>query len=198
MDDANLSKLLVNQPGLVPIFNKDIIDYYITVPYNVEELNVKVTTSDTGASYSIKGNTGFGEDVKLMVGENKITIEVTSEDGTVKKYFINSTRLSASDAILKSIEFTSKNIELKPKFNAKILEYISLVEYKIADVKFKLELFDPNCSLDVLVNKIKLDKTNDEYLSNLYYGYTELTINVTSPNKSNSQVYFSFFSIIVK
>jgi hypothetical protein len=192
MDDANLSNLSVNQPGLFPTFNKNIVDYYITVPYKVEELNVKVSTSDTGASFSIKSNTGFGEDVKLIEGENKIIIEVTSEDGTVKKYFINLTRLSASDALLKSIEFKSKNIELTPQFDSKVLEYICFVDYKIADVISRIELFDSSCLLDVAANTIKIDKKNEEYVINLSYGYTELIINVTSPNKSNHQVLFSY------
>ena len=190
MDDANLSKLSVNQPGLFPVFNKDVTDYYITVAYNIDELKVKCLTSDTGASFSIKSNTGFDEDVKLIEGENKITIEVTSEDGTVKKYFINLTRLLASDALLKSIEFATKDVELKPKFNTKLLEYTCLVGYKFSSIKFKLELFDSSCLLDVSVNKIKIDKKNDEYLLNLCYGYTELVVNVTSPNKANNQVYF--------
>ena len=34
-------------------------------------------------------NKSFGEECKLNDGENKIQIECTSEDGTIKKYFID-------------------------------------------------------------------------------------------------------------
>ena len=95
MDDANLSKLSVNQTGLRPEFHKNNLDYNLTVPFSVDLLKVTAVPNDKGASCSIKSNTGFGDEVKLVEGENKIQIECTSEDGTVKKYSINCKRLSA-------------------------------------------------------------------------------------------------------
>lgn len=54
MDDANLKKLSVDQAGMVPEFVPDFTDYKIVVASNVEVLKVSATTSDTGASFSVK------------------------------------------------------------------------------------------------------------------------------------------------
>jgi hypothetical protein len=187
MDDANLAKLIVDQPGLEPNFDKKVVNYSIVVAFNVEKLKLTLSCSDNGASVSVKSDTGYGEDVKLNEGENKITIEVTSEDGTVKKYFINCKRLSASDAKLKNIAFDL--IKLNEKFGSINYEYKCFVDPKINEDKFKLELFDPGASIECNINNSNLTKNESSYyLFSLNYGYSELVIKVTSPNKTNTQV----------
>jgi hypothetical protein len=187
MDDANLKILAVNQPGLKPDFSKDITNYDIVVAFNVEKLNIKATCSDNGASFSVKSDTGYGEDVKLNEGVNKITIEVTSEDGTTKKYLINCKKLSASDAKLKSLEF--KGADLIEKFEPTVYEYNSIVDFKTTDAKFKTDLFDPGCTVESTCNKSVINKNEESfYCFTLNYGYTEIVVKVTSPNKSSSQV----------
>lgn len=54
MDDANLKKLVIDQSGLTPDFNKDNAEYKLTVASNVEFIKISATTSDNGASFSIK------------------------------------------------------------------------------------------------------------------------------------------------
>lgn len=187
MDDANLAKLSVNQPGLRPNFIKDNLNYDIIVAFNVEVLKITASTSDKGASFSIKSNTGYGEDVKLVEGENKIQIEVTSEDGTIKKYLINCTRLSASAANLKSLEF--EKIALVPSFSPDHLEYSASLDFKQTEAKFKLDIFDPSCGITVEFNKSTLNKFQDSsYSFSLNFGLSEIIIKVTSPNKANTQV----------
>lgn len=187
MDDANLAKLIVDQPGLKPSFNKDVTNYEIIVAFNVEILKIKCSTSDTGASFSIKSNTGYGENVKLNEAENKIQIEVTSEDGTIKKYIINCTRLSASAAALKSLEF--EGIDLVPKFTSDENEYSAFVNYKQTESKFKLDVYDPSCGIEVSFNRTNLTKSSDLYFKiSLNYGLSEISIIVTSPNKTKTQV----------
>lgn len=51
-----------------------------------EKVNIEVTPNDTKATYEIKNNT------TLSIGENKININVTAEDGTTKTYNININR----------------------------------------------------------------------------------------------------------
>jgi hypothetical protein len=187
MDDANLAKLVLDQPGLAPEFNKNTLNYNIVVAFNVEKLKLSLACSDNGASFSVKSDTGYGEDVKLNEGENKIIIEVTSEDGTVKKYFINCKRLSASDAKLKNLEFSL--IKLSETFNTTIYEYKCFVDPKINDDKFKLELFDPGCSIECTNNSSDLSINEQSYYCfSLNHGYSEIVIKVTSPNKTNTQV----------
>ena len=189
MDDANLSKLSVSQPGLEPAFDKNIVNYSIVVAFNVEKLKINVSCNDNGASSSIKSDTGYGDDVKLNEGDNKITIEVTSEDGTVKKYFISCKRLSAADAKLKNLEF--KTIKLAQKFEPTVYEYSSFVDAKLLEDKYQLELFDPGCGLECTCNNVAINKCEDSlYNVSLNYGYSEVVIKVISPNKANTQVFY--------
>ena len=68
-------------------FDKSNLDYTVTIPYTVENLNVIATPEDENADVSIKGNE------KLVVGENVITITVTSTETMEKKiYNITATR----------------------------------------------------------------------------------------------------------
>jgi len=53
MDDCNLERLVVKPGKLNPAFNKDTVDYSVTVASNEEKINIDPLTSDTGASYSI-------------------------------------------------------------------------------------------------------------------------------------------------
>ena len=187
MDDANLSKLSVNQNGLRPAFNANITNYDLIVASDVELLNVTPVTSDRGASFSIKSKTGFGDDVKLIQGENNIIIEVTSEDGTAKIYQIKCVRLSAADAKLKQINF--KVFKLFPDFEPGHFEYSAKCDYKTTEEKFSFELFDFGCNITVLCNNMYQTKLEDScYVLHLNHGRSEVLINVTSPDKSHIQV----------
>jgi hypothetical protein len=204
MDDANLKRLDVNLQGFKPVFNKDTLNYEINVPHNTEVLQVKAVTSDSGATFVIKNevNKAFGPDVKLVEGENKILIEVTSEDGTVKKYFINCKKLSASDANLKSIEFFNHKIRLTDSFSSNELEYLGIADFNVTKLEFKIELFDQACGVEITQHKTALQKSAESiYSLDLNFGFTELNIEVTSPDKSKKQVCFflvlySFWQII--
>lgn len=71
--------------------------------------------------YQFQGS-GGGKEVPLKEGEvTDIKIEVTSEDGTVKNYFIHAKRLSAKDAVLSGLELSVG--ELSPEFSSDITEY---------------------------------------------------------------------------
>jgi hypothetical protein len=63
-----------------------------------------------------------GKDIPLKEGAvTDIKIEVTSEDGTLKHYFIHAKRLSAKDAFLSDLELSQG--DLVPEFNPDVLSY---------------------------------------------------------------------------
>ena len=81
-DGSNLlADLKVTDNELNETFNKSNLDYTLTVKYEVEEIEVIATPEDENAKVEIKGND------KLEVGENVITITVTSAETLEKKIY---------------------------------------------------------------------------------------------------------------
>ena len=89
MDNANLAKLLADQPGLEPAFEKNVIDYNIVVAFSVEKLKLTLSTEDNGASFTVKLNKSYGEEVKLNEGEKHFVKHVlaffAASDGIVNE-----------------------------------------------------------------------------------------------------------------
>jgi hypothetical protein len=190
MDDAYLSKLSVDQPGLKPEFKKETLNYFIQVASKIQILNIQATASDKGASFSIKNlaNNSFGEECKLNDGENKIQIECTSEDGTIKKYFIDCFKLLASSAQLNSLEL-SLEFNLKPLFEPNIFEYETNTKYACKEVNLKTNVIDPECTIEIMCNNKALTYNQQNNVCLLNYGFSEIQIKLTSPNKATIQVY---------
>ena len=72
-------------------FNKDILEYSITVGSDVDSLELNILLSDDNASYEVIGNE------KFKTGKNVVSIVVTSEDGSERTYTINVNKKKASD-----------------------------------------------------------------------------------------------------
>lgn len=73
-------------------FDKDTLEYNVTVVNSVTELSIKAVTEDESADVTITGNKD------LDVGENVIEVKVTAENGKVRVYKINVTR-EASEVV---------------------------------------------------------------------------------------------------
>ncbi len=100
-EDASLSGLTVEEGTLAPAFAPEVTDYTLSVGSDVFSLNFTVTTSDEKANYSITGNE------KFVVGENKVEIIVTAENGDINKYTITVTRARPieTSALLSALSF---------------------------------------------------------------------------------------------
>ena len=99
-----------------PKFNKSVMSYNITVPYEVEKLNLNAITSEKNAKVEITGNE------KFKVGElNVVEIKVTAEDGSVRIYSLNVTRSTTSS------KTGLKNIEIKSEEREEILEKLRVL-----------------------------------------------------------------------
>lgn len=107
----------------------------VTIADNMEyntlnsEITIKVETNDSNATYEIKNNSS------LSIGENKINIEVTAEDGSTKTYnlivnrekelssdtgievFINGEKVSFDNQKNASISTTDTSIDFNYKLN---------------------------------------------------------------------------------
>lgn len=85
--NANLSLLKPSSGTLVPKFSANVTEYTLTIPNDVAELWLSYNTADASAKTKVEG------DRFMEVGKNKRTVVVTAENGTVKRYVVNITRL---------------------------------------------------------------------------------------------------------
>ncbi len=84
--DANLASLKPSKGTLTPKFDKNTVNYTVTVDYTVTSLSLSATTSHADAKTSISGANA------LEVGKNTRVVTVTAPNGTTKKYTVVITR----------------------------------------------------------------------------------------------------------
>ncbi len=85
-DNANLSALKVNPGKISPAFATTVREYEVTVPFESEMIVVSALTEDENAVVGVNGSTN------LSVGRNTVTVTVTAENGTEKRYYLYVTR----------------------------------------------------------------------------------------------------------
>ena len=83
--DNNYLQEIILSNGILD-FNKDVLDYNVTLENEVDELEIKAKTEDSKAT--IKGTGVY----KIEVGNNLIKLDVTAENGKIKEYTINALR----------------------------------------------------------------------------------------------------------
>ncbi len=80
-DNNYLQEIILSNGSLD--FNKNILDYNVTVENEVDELEINVKTEDSKAL--VVGNGIY----KIEVGSNLIKLDVTAENGNIKEYTFN-------------------------------------------------------------------------------------------------------------
>ncbi|MDD2208354.1 MAG: cadherin-like beta sandwich domain-containing protein [Bacilli bacterium] len=94
-NSAFLEKLEVEDFKISEKFDKESLDYTLTVPNDTTLLNIVATAEDEAATVDIKGADN------LQVGENVITITITSSETKDKKiYNITVTRLDIDEVMV--------------------------------------------------------------------------------------------------
>ncbi|KAL3971792.1 target of EGR1 protein 1 [Sarotherodon galilaeus] len=164
MDNCDLEKLCVSAGTLRPSFTPEVTDYKVTVESSVNEL------------FGERSNT-----ITLKDGLNRVGIEVVAEDGTIKKYSVEITKLSAKIAELSNLALEG-DISLHPAFCTKVFEYNSTVPFCCNSVTLLPEV--PDRGIKVTVNGV-----NSSEPVPLNFGDTVVEISVCSPDGSVSQVY---------
>ncbi|XP_069464249.1 uncharacterized protein [Ambystoma mexicanum] len=180
MNNCDLDKLSISGGRLEPAFKPNITKYKATVGSTVQSTSLNLQTSDKGASYSIRGGDG-SKVIKLKDGVNTVSVEVTAEDGTVKIYVIEVTKIPANAAILQGLKLT-ENIPLVPPFASKVYEYTCSAPYYCSSITLQPLVPD---------TKMKLTTNGTDALKplSLSTGDTIVEVQVTSSDGTKSQVY---------
>ena len=161
-DNTNLSYLGVEGYSIVPEFDKTINMYTLTVPSDVNAVNIIAKAEDPNATINGTGVTS------LVVGENNKFVTVTSESGNTKTYTIKITREGSSNNRLKTLDVLNGTIS--PTYSNDIYEYDVEIPYEenIADLYYELE--DENSKVTIIGNE------------DLQPGLNEVVMTVTSTN----------------
>ena len=153
--NANLGNLGIT-PNDFTGFRAATLDYNVTVPNDVEKINVYAKTQDPNAK--ITSGTG---DHNLNVGENAIQVVVTAENGNTQTYTINVKReekakeenkvpenVPASD--LKKLEV--KGYKITPEFSANVYEYKLDVKLDVTELEIITEKQNDKIDIEVVGN----------------------------------------------
>lgn len=163
--DNYLKDLIINSSHEIsPKFNKNTSNYSVTVPYEVDKLDLTYVTNDSNAKVKVNGNSNF------LVGEmNTVEIEVTAEDGTIRIYTLNVTR-STQNGKTDLKELTVTNGTLSPNFDPNVLEYNVKVDGKTDKLDIKAIAKDTDSKVEIIGN------------DNLKEGNNTVLVKVTDKN----------------
>ena len=143
-DNNYLENLLVSEGTLTPVFNKETEEYSLEVEYDVDNIYVLAYAEDATATISGNGQR------KLLVGQNKIEVVVTSESGLTRTYTINVLRKPAVSALLKKLEV--KDYSIQPKFDMNTKSYSVTVNNEITSLDLIIETLDDNATYTITGN----------------------------------------------
>lgn len=164
--NANLKSLgLSGGYTLNETFDKDTLEYSVTVPNSAASILVSAEKEDDTATMTGNGT------VSLNTGNNLVKVKVTAEDGiTTKEYKINIYRQKSNNAFLKSL--TSTDGLITPTFNKNTKDYTLTVPYEIENANITAEKDDSMASVSISGN------------TNLQVGTNNATVTVTAEDGS--------------
>ncbi len=125
-NNAKLKTLRLDKEGLTPDFNKDIIEYYLTVPSSENNIEILALSENPNATIEITGNTN------LKNGLNVIKALIISEDKTQQNtYTIYVTKTNDINMANTNLETLAiQDVLLTPPFNSNTTYYQTEIPYE--------------------------------------------------------------------
>ena len=161
-----LSSLEIENYKILPDFNKNTVNYTLTVKKDVTSVKINATLDSDKSSF----NKGYGpRTVNLNYGVNTILIKVTSESDSTKTYTVKVTREDdrSSNNYLKSLNVSSGDFE----FNKKTQNYSFTVQNEVTSIKVLAVAEDEKSTI------------SGAKTYNLKEGLNKINIVVTAENK---------------
>lgn len=166
-----LTNLAISNYTLSPVFNKNALEYKVTLAADVEEITINATKEDSSATISGTGT------LPVTEGDNKFEIIVTSEKGTKRVYTILATVIDENPinividnkayTIIKRSSLLEKpntyeetivninNLEI-PAFKSEITKY-TLVGVKNTEGKIYLAIYDEDNNFYSIYQELKFN-----------------------------------------
>ena len=171
--NATLQVLRLDKEGVIPSFNKETHEYYLTVSSDVQDIEVLAISENPNAMVEITGNTDLKE------GLNLITIRVTSEDKMQSNtYTIEVTKTANLELANTNLEILAiENVLLNPPFDS-------------YQTNYKAEVSNATQTINVLAvpenEQATVEVSGKE---NLVEGNNIVTAIVTAPNGFTKKKY---------
>lgn len=147
--NRNLKTLTVSGYDINPVFNKNTVEYYLTVSNDVTSLKVTAIPENDAAKVTISGDT----DLKGI--ENDILITVKSEKGLTKTYKIHVTKQKESSISLKTLEIEDAKFETE--FSSKKYNYnIEVNQAEVEPLKIKAKANTDSANVEIIGNDSSL------------------------------------------
>ena len=195
--NSKLQNLRLSTEGMVPEFQNDIYDYYLTVKNEVKDIEVLAIAENNDAQVEITGNENLQE------GLNKIKVQVTSTDKTSNSiYVINVTKTDDIESANTNLETLAiENYLLYPAFDNNITNYnvevsntlekinlLAIPENEEAAVEIKKDdiLKEGNNEIKITVTA-KNGYTKKEYNINVYKRNSEEETKYKEEQKENQE-----------
>lgn len=180
-----LKNLEVTGYKITPEFDKQTINYEITNEVDEDYIEINAQVDDEKATIS-----GTGK-VALNSGENNLKIEVTSESGTVRTYFIKVVKKVQENLRLTNLKLKAKKMEimLEPEFDAETFEYYCNIENEISKVNIEANSSDKNAKIEIEGNEELKPGMNQILISVSSNDGKKVTYRINAYIKENSNNY---------
>lgn len=186
---STLSNIALSAGALSPTFSAAQTSYDISEPNSLTSVNVTPTATDANATIMVNGNTipsGTPANIPLSVGENGVTIIVTSQDGSTNNtYTLSINRALSPDATLSKLRLSAGT--LSPVFAPGTTGYSATVPFNTTSVTEYLMTNEPNAT--ATVNGLPLNADTASSPMSLNVGANVITTVVTAQDGSTMQTY---------
>ena len=162
-NNANLKNLGI-KPNDFKGFKSGTTSYDITVPSDVEAVNVYAQAQDSKAKVTGTGNKN------LTMGKNTLDVTVTAEDGTEKTYTLNITRGEETNTEEQNdttnhyspnlTELEIKGYTLNPEFSPDVYEYTLDINEDISELEVIAKGESEDTKIDIVGNTDLKDGEN--------------------------------------
>lgn len=172
-DNAELQVLRLDKEEIIPDFDKNIYDYYLTVSSDTNYIDVLAISENLNATIEITGNNNLQE------GLNLIIIKVVSEDKSqTNSYTIKVTKTNDIELANTNLETLAiENVLLNPPFDTNITHYNIEVSHDTNDLNILAITQNENAKVEII------GKDNIKGGSNL------IRVIVTAPNGFSNRIY---------
>ena len=154
--NSKLQNLRLSIEGMVPEFQNDIFDYYLTVKNDVKDIEILATAENNESQVEVTGNEN------LQNGLNLIKVQVTSPDKTSSSiYLINVTKTDDIESANTNLETLAvENYLLYPAFDTTNTNYNVEVGNNIEQINLLAIPENENATVEINKNDILQEGNN--------------------------------------